>query len=186
MEQSAHIDKKQRSGNMIVLDIVIAVLAVCLVAAIGARLAGVQAFSVLTGSMEPNIPQGSLVVTVPCEINDVHEGDVVSFVLNEQLDVVTHRVVSVDRQEGMVTTRGDANNANDAPSLWGNVVGKVVFTVPGVGYAMMWLNSTSGRIIALTAVAVVVLLCCLIHVIRRPRIVEAHDVVDPGRGGDAS
>lgn len=134
-----------------------------------------RAFAVVSGSMTPNIPVGSLVIDVPCEIEDAKEGDVVTFVLNENLDVATHRIVDINIDEGTVTTRGDANNVNDQPTLWANVVGKVVVSIPYLGYAFFWINTMSGRIIAVTVVVVIILLMALVDTLRKPKPVANQD-----------
>ena len=52
--------------------------------------------------------------------------------------MVTHRIVSVDREEKLVTTKGDANQVCDAsPVSWENIEGKVRFHIPGIGYLLL-------------------------------------------------
>ena len=93
-----------------VLVILVAVLALLLV---GVRLVGLRPMCVLSGSMEPTYHTGSLIYVKPCAPEDVQVGDPITFVLNEDLDVVTHRVVSIDAENQHFYTKGDANDAPD-------------------------------------------------------------------------
>lgn len=78
-----------------VLVILVVILALLLV---GVRLVGLRPMCVLSGSMEPTYHTGSLIYVKPCAPEDVQVGDAITFVLNEDLDVVTHRVISIDAE----------------------------------------------------------------------------------------
>ena len=177
MTHQADIQTKgraKRTVKAIVADVVIVLLVACLVAVVVARLAGVRAFDVQTGSMEPDMPQGSLVITTPVSFDEVQVGDIVTFVMNENLDVATHRVVAIDREAGTVTTKGDANANTDGEQRWENVVGRVVLILPGLGGAATWITSPRGRIIAITVIVVIGLVCALVHKLSKPRPTGAH------------
>lgn len=153
----------------ILLNGVLALLLCALLAFGLPRFFGVQYFSVISGSMTPEIPVGSLVVSVPTESNNIHPGDVISYVANEDLDVITHRVVSFDAQTNSFITQGDANDAPDSPVLAANVVGVSKFTVPHLGYALSYLSTTSGKVVGITAIAAVVLLAFMVETLRRKK-----------------
>lgn len=93
---------------------------------------------VQSGSMEPAIHTGSVVVVLPEK--SYAEGDAITFKgKSGKLDSITHRIVKVaDSGQGKVyTTKGDANNANDTDTvLPDKVIGKVLFSVPYFGYAV--------------------------------------------------
>jgi signal peptidase len=111
--------------------------------------------SVLTGSMEPGISPGDLVVSRAQ--GSYSEGDVVTY-LTETGSSVTHRVVAVS-DEGLLTTRGDANNADDSLQVDpANVVGAVVLVVPGAGTALGWLATPAGAASAAALVAALLFL----------------------------
>ena len=80
---------------------------------------GYSFFRVYTGSMEPSIPVGSLILTKETDIEDIEINDIVSFYSKEkymQGKIITHRVVGKDQSpDGKIylTTRGDANSAAD-------------------------------------------------------------------------
>ncbi len=91
---------------------VVILLAVAL-AVVGARLAGYSAYVVTSGSMEPAIAVGSLVVAQGVRSEDVRAGDVVTYALRDRL--VTHRVQDIVARDGHIAfvTRGDANDVAD-------------------------------------------------------------------------
>ena len=62
----------------------------------GVRLVGLRPFAVLSGSMEPTYHVGSLIYVKSCDPEDVEVGDPITFVLDEDLNVATHRVISID------------------------------------------------------------------------------------------
>jgi signal peptidase len=99
---------------------------------------GATPFTVLTGSMEPTMPAGTLVVTRPVDPADIELGDVVTYQLRSgQPEVVTHRVVGLgfgtDGARQLIL-RGDANNVEDDPVRAVQVRGVVVYRIPYLGY----------------------------------------------------
>ncbi len=128
----------------------------------GVRLIGLQPYAVLSGSMEPVYPVGALLYVKPCDASEVAVGDVITFVLNEDLVVATHRVVAVDTENGRFRTKGDANDSEDgAPVLFGNLIGKPVFSVPLLGYLSVYLSKAPGKYIGIAFVVLLVLLLFL-------------------------
>lgn len=102
------------------------------------RLAGATPYTVLTGSMAPAYPPGTLVVVRPVAVEDVRTGDVITYQLRSgEPAVATHRVVGVGWTadgEKVLTTRGDANSAADAePVRAVQLRGEVWYSVPWVG-----------------------------------------------------
>ncbi len=94
---------------------------------------GFSGFRVLTGSMNPSIPTNSFVLVRNGSINDVKEGDVISFYsLDPAIGgaVNTHRVVEIENDGGQIrlTTKGDNNQVEDQYFVYeSNYIGKVVF-----------------------------------------------------------
>lgn len=114
------------------------------------KLFGINEFNVLTGSMTPTYPIGTLVFVQPKDPNTIRPGEVVTVIMNENLDMVTHRVTENNYDKKTLTTKGDANNSEDAPSLYENVVGVVVFAVPYAGGVVDYItNDQQGRIIGI-------------------------------------
>lgn len=119
------------------LVIIVAVIALVLGVALP-KIAGGRAFTILTGSMRPGMPPGSLVVVRPVDPAALRMGDVITFQLRSgRPEVATHRIVGIGtttRGERVFTTRGDANDANDvAPVRAVQVRGKRWYAVPYLG-----------------------------------------------------
>lgn len=116
-----------------------AVTALVLAAVIVPRLGGATPYTVLTGSMTPAYPPGSLVVVRPVEPTEVRIGDVVTYQLRSgEPAVATHRVVGVGwsaEGERLLTTQGDANPVPDAEPVRGvQLRGEVWYSLPWVGH----------------------------------------------------
>ncbi|MBQ6621408.1 MAG: signal peptidase I [Mogibacterium sp.] len=127
--------------------IMILSIVICLALALP-RLAGYQTYVVVSGSMEPAIPVGSMLYVKACDPATLTEGDVVMFYGNLQQGVpITHRVVENHPEDGELVTKGDANDKNDlAPARYENVIGKVRLYVPELGYIASPLAMTTGKI----------------------------------------
>ena len=78
----------------IITTLIVAVIVLLAVVLAGSRLMGVRVFSVLSGSMEPNYPTGSLIFVREVDPFTLAEGDVITFLLDEDT-VATHRIVDV-------------------------------------------------------------------------------------------
>ena len=111
---------------------------------------GLQLLAVMSGSMEPTIPVGGVVGIRPVPATDLRVGDAITFVNQSNPDVlVTHRVVSIEQRDGqtMLTTKGDANDAVDALTAPASrAVGRVQFSLPWLGFLMVWLSSPLAKI----------------------------------------
>ena len=85
-----------------VLVVLVVVFAVFLM---GSRLVGLQVFNVISGSMEPTYSVGDLLYVKTVDPDSVKVGDPITFVLNEDLVVATHRVVEIDSVNRQYTTK---------------------------------------------------------------------------------
>jgi signal peptidase len=115
--------------------------------AVGPHLLGYRTSTMLTGSMEPGIMPGDVVVTTPEPASEVAVGDVISYHIPvEDHRVETHRVVEViDHEDGSIAirTKGD-NNENVDPwvaTLEGDTVWQMQAVVPKLGTAIRTLRS---------------------------------------------
>ena len=103
----------------------------------GASLAfGLKPQIVVSGSMEPTIPTGALLMAKEVSAAEVAVGDIVTVQRPNDAGLVTHRVTSIEQQfkNWEITMRGDANAADDPQPYTVRTVGKIVATVPGAGY----------------------------------------------------
>lgn len=146
-----------------VLTVIAILLAVALV---GVRLFGFQVFSVLSGSMEPEYHVGSLIYVKEVDYHELKSGDVITFMLDEDL-VATHRIVDVcpDQDDPSVLryqTKGDANEAADGTLVhYKNVIGTPVFTIPYLGYVADFIQKPPGTYAAIAIGAVLLALMFL-------------------------
>lgn len=123
----------------IVLGVIVLVLAVAVAVP---RLTGATPYAVLTGSMEPDYPPGTLVVVKPVAAVDIAVGDVITYQLSSGREtVVTHRVVAVGAPTSgaggrTFRTQGDANSIADQAAVRPvQVKGRVWYSVPYLGHA---------------------------------------------------
>lgn len=115
------------------------------------RLFSLGQYTVVTGSMEPRIPVGSLVYTKSVQANDIAIGDVIVF---ESYGVtITHRVVGLN-EDGAFITKGDANDGADFNPVYPqNVLGRVLAYVPLLGTVAGFLGAFYGKLAAFVVVA---------------------------------
>jgi len=110
---------------------------------------GYKPFIVLSGSMEPTILTGDIVLTKEITADKVAKNDIVTFRTDKNI-VVTHRVTDVLNENSSISflTKGDANTGADASevkaeSLEGIYLGRV----GGVGNFAMFLQTPMGMLI---------------------------------------
>lgn len=95
------------------------------------NLTNVCTYTVLTGSMRPEINPGDVIIVKKINIEDANSGDIITF--NKDEDVITHRVIEV-KDKG-ITTKGDNNNVLDSGQVTStSLIGKVILIVPKIGY----------------------------------------------------
>jgi len=126
--------------------VILTVAAILMVAVLVPRLAGATPYTILTGSMRPGMPPGTLVVVRPRDPDRIRVGDVLTYQLRSgEPEVVTHRVVAQGRDaEGhpVFSTQGDANPAPDASWVRPvQVKGTRWYAVPYLGYVSELLTS---------------------------------------------
>lgn len=106
----------------------------------------IKSFTVLTGSMQPTIPQGSIIYVQKNSTYD--RGDIIAFE-NKAKQTVTHRVVEkIQKKDGVFyKTKGDANNTADQELVAEKeIVGKNIFSIPYVGKITIFLKTPQGFI----------------------------------------
>jgi len=109
------------------------------------RVLGWNMLCIESSSMSPEYPVGTLVIVQPVEAQTLEAGDVVTYVANADGVLVTHRVIQIDASTQTVVTKGDANNVEDSPVYWGNIVGKVVLKIPAVGTVFSVITAEQNR-----------------------------------------
>ena len=104
-----------------VLVILVVLLAVLLV---GVRLIGLTPYTVLSGSMEPTYHVGSLIYVKSIDQSEVAEGMPITYVLDNSLTVVTHRVTAVEVVEALEEPVFDDNGERVIDEVTGLAVTK--------------------------------------------------------------
>ena len=129
-------------------------------------LLGFKSLAVLSGSMEPKYPVGSIVYAKEIDPTLLKVGDVVSYSIGEET-LVTHRVFKMMPEEMQLLTKGDANETEDInPVPYSSIVGKVQFHAPYLGYVSIYAKTPLG-IVAICAVLIIMILLIFI-----PEIIE--------------
>lgn len=126
-------------GTLILLAVILSALPLAL-----PRLFGYEVYSVISGSMEPALPVGSVVYVEPAEVSEVEVGDIIAF--HDVDTVVTHRVVEIHPDEGEFITKGDANNTTDiTPTYFWALIGRVKICIPMLGRLLSIYSLKEGK-----------------------------------------
>ncbi|HAT74762.1 MAG TPA: signal peptidase I [Candidatus Moranbacteria bacterium] len=137
----------------------IAVTALFLILSVVPIKGGYKTLVVLSGSMEPKIHTGS-VVAIKAE-KEYKIGDVITFGENTKTKTpTTHRIFEIKETDGMKSyiTKGDANNAPDQkPVSEKEILGKVLFSVSYVGYAVAAAQKPIGFLLIVVVPAVIII-----------------------------
>jgi signal peptidase len=123
---------------------------------------GMNFFTIYGGSMMPTIPIGSVVAAKPVEASAIKVGDIITFRTGRGADkVVTHRVVEVSNGSGALSfrTAGDSNANPDGSVVPAeNVVGKVWFHVPFLGYLSSFVITKLGFVLLIVLPGIFIIL----------------------------
>ena len=150
----------------VISSILVALVVLLALLLVGARVVGLQVFTVLSGSMEPTYHTGSLIYVKKVDPYTIKEGQPITFMLDENT-VATHRVVGIvpDEEDPAVIrfrTKGDANEAEDGSLVhYKNVIGTPIFSIPYLGYVADYIQHPPGMYIAISGGAVLLLLVFL-------------------------
>lgn len=148
------IEKMCKIINNIIVLILIILVCIMFVP----KLLGWENLAVLSGSMEPKIPVGSMVIIRNVEPKELEKGDIITYYVNDNT-MVTHRVVNNDTDKQEIVTKGDANDVQDSnPVSYENVVGKLFVCIPLLGYLSIYMQSSLGIAIICGVIFVLILL----------------------------
>jgi signal peptidase len=117
---------------------------------------GYDSFVIYSGSMEPTVKMGSLLVVKPVAAEDLQVGDVIVFRSPGNHTTITHRIAGIRQENGerIFTTKGDASSNPDPREvrLQGQV-GKMAYAIPYLGYLVDFIKTKEGALIFLVAPA---------------------------------
>lgn len=143
----------------VVILVVVGAFAVGYGAVRAGKLQPIRPYVVLSGSMEPSVPTGSVVVVQP-STSGYSVGEVITFSQKSGKDAVTHRINTIDNTDGAIsyTTKGDANNQVDNSTVAKDqVVGKVIWTIPYLGYGIEYAKKPYGFILLVIVPATIII-----------------------------
>lgn len=120
---------------------------------------GIQLLVVKSGSMEPTIKTGSIVIDKSNE--DYQIGEIITFKDREKpTETTTHRIVDKEIQGNieLFTTQGDANGTPDSEKvIQDRILGKVIFKIPYMGYVVAFTRTLPGLIILIVIPATIII-----------------------------
>lgn len=141
------------TGRLLVLAMALLVAFVVTILLVLPRITNAQALTVLSGSMTPGIPVGSVVLVRPVDPQQLQVGDIATYQAEPGKAVyITHRVAAIGAADGQLrfTFKGDANRGADVkPVVPGQIRGEMWFHVPYLGTIRGRLHSSGVRILLL-------------------------------------
>ena len=159
----------------IVSTVLVVLIVLCAVFLMGTRLMGYACYNVISPSMEPEYMVGDLIYVKDVDPATIKEGDVITFIVNEDLVVGTHRVVRVDAENQRFYTKGDANQIEDQnPVHFNNVIGVPEFAIPKLGYVSDFVQNPPGMYITI-AVGILLILAVFLPDMLGKKKQEAED-----------
>ena len=130
---------------------------------VGPKIVGLDMYVVLSGSMEPNYPTGSMIYVKDVDPSELEVNDVITFQLTDNT-IATHRIVEVIEENNQISyrTKGDANEHEDENLvLASNVIGKAQFAIPYMGYIVNYIQQPPGLYMAIALCVAIILMMVL-------------------------
>ena len=122
------------SGAILLLVIALAVLVIVI-----PQLSGATPLTVLTSSMQPHLPPGTLVIVRPVNTDNLRNGDIVTYQIRSgEPELITHRITAINSlsdESRTFVVKGDNNSLPDADAvLPEQIQGQLWYSVPLIGY----------------------------------------------------
>ena len=149
------MNTKKLAKTLILIIIVVSAIVLLILFRPTSLWGDTQYSPVYTGSMEPAIPIGAVVVIKPVDLGTLKIGDIICFKFSEATSI-THRIINMTN--GGFITKGDANEDSDQWTVKKeNVVGKVLLTIPFIGYLGYFVRTPIGLILLIVLPATVII-----------------------------
>jgi len=155
----------------------IVVVALLLIVSVLPITGNYKVMTVISGSMQPAIKMGSVVIVKPA--SDYQIGDVITFGPYSKTKVpTTHRIydIKVEGGQPVYITKGDVNNAPDSREIKkSDIVGKVLFSVPYMGYAVDFAKKPMGFALIIIVPAAIIIgdeIKKIIQEIKKKKLIE--------------
>lgn len=117
---------------------------------------GFKPYIVLSGSMEPNLQIGDMIISKSVNEEQIKIGDIITFVDNNK-NIITHRVVDILIKDGkkLYQTKGDNNSSKDVGVISiENIKGKYSFKISKVGSIITEMITPTGLIITILIITI--------------------------------
>lgn len=166
-------------GNVVFALVALAIGGVILALTVLPPVLHYQTYVVLSGSMEPAIHTGSVIVATAAQPEALKVGDIITFIRPGDQENLTHRIVDIKQnaQGPSFVTKGDANGAPDQDAVrYDHLAGKVQVSVPWVGYAFKFIGSPTMRFLMIVVPGILLLGSWLWEVWRPERKLKDPDV----------
>jgi len=143
--------------------VLIALALILAIALVGVRLVGLDIYTVLSESMEPEYMKGSVIYVKEADPETLKIGDDITFRLDGEV-IATHRIIFVTKKDSQTAfrTKGIANFVEDQKLVLADqVLGTPVFTIPHLGNLAKYISSPEGRGVAIGIGIALMLSICL-------------------------
>lgn len=125
---------------LVILVLILVIVGVLLNKGGAPTIMGYKVLTVLTGSMEPELNVGTLILVKETPIKELKIEDIITYKTENNSSLVTHRIVEIN-EDGSLITKGDANNTEDIGEVGEEQVqGKIIFKVSRLGGIMIFLK----------------------------------------------
>ncbi len=122
-----------------------------------AKVAGYALLEVVSGSMEPTIMVGDLII-IDTNCKEYKDNDIITFRdINDAF--VTHRIISIDHDKNTMITQGDANDSKDEAMSTNAIVGKYVVKIPAMGKVM---GALKNPLVMVLILVIGIIVCALV------------------------
>jgi signal peptidase len=150
--------KKKITKILITITYIVVIIFAFLAISSKFSIGGFRILIVMSGSMEPAIKTGSVVIDK--NITDYQIGDVITFKNeNQPKETTTHRIHDIKCQDGncLYITKGDANDGIDSESVESSqIVGKTLISIPYFGYVVKFARTLPGLLILIVMPATII------------------------------
>ncbi len=141
---------------LVLVVFVTVILVITKIAGERPTLFGFNFYYIATGSMEPELKIGDVILSREADIDGLEKGDIITFLGKEgELEgkTVTHRIENIYEENGsrVFVTKGDANTVTDKPVHENEVMSEMAFKVPLLGSVIKVINTPIGFIFLIVA-----------------------------------
>ena len=162
----------------VVSTALVALVVLCAIFLMGSRILGYRVFNIISGSMEPKYSVGDLIYVKAVDVNTIQVGDDITFILNEDLVVATHRVVRIDAEKQHFYTKGLANEIEDNdPVHFKNVIGVPQFSIPKLGYVSNFIQHPPGMYITIGIGVLLILIVFIPDMLKKKEPEKSAEVI---------